>query len=241
MSFCVNCVDQEKELLKIISDLKATLAVNSSDLKKQEQRLKQLADEKMAILKSAKFSIITTDLNGIITVFNDEAEKILGYTANEVIDKYTAALFHDPLEIAEVAKSLSTELCQQVPIGFETFIVKANMGLSDERQWSYIHKNGNRTQMRLNLTALKDTASRVYGYMGIGKDLTEDYQILAQLELARAKALRNSKLATLGEMSAGIAHEINNPLAIISGSPVISLGTPIRLNIFFTEPRFPIP
>ena len=218
MSFCSKCVDQEKVLLKKISDLEATLAANSNELNKQDQHIKQIADEKTAILKSAKFTIITTDLDGIITVFNDEAEKILGYTAAEVVGQHTPALFHDPVEIAEVAKLLSIELNQEIPIGFETFIVKANIGISDERQWSYIHKNGHRTQIMLNVTALKDTSGLQYGYMGIGKDLTEEHQILAQLNLERSKAIRNSKLATLGEMSAGIAHEINNPLAIISGS-----------------------
>ncbi len=223
MSFNSECLGQEKVLLKKISDLEAALVDNSAEFKRQEQCIKQLVDEKKAILKSAKFTIITTDLDGIITVFNDEAEKILGYAASEVVGRHTPALFHDSVEVAEVAKSLSVELNQEVPVGFDTFIVKAKMGISDERQWSYIHKNGQRTQVRLNITALRDTHGQKYGYMGIGKDLTNDHKILAQLEFERSKAIRNSKLATLGEMSAGIAHEINNPLAIISGSAELLL------------------
>jgi PAS domain S-box-containing protein len=54
--------------------------------------------------------------------------------------------------------------------------------------------------------------------IGISNDITEEYQMKLNLELERAKSVKNAKLASLGEMSAGIAHEINNPLAIIAGS-----------------------
>ncbi len=54
--------------------------------------------------------------------------------------------------------------------------------------------------------------------IGISNDITEEVRIRRDLELERSKSLKNAKLASLGEMSAGIAHEINNPLAIISGA-----------------------
>lgn len=54
--------------------------------------------------------------------------------------------------------------------------------------------------------------------IGISTDITDDLKMQNDLEIERAKALHNAKLASLGEMSAGIAHEINNPLAIIDGN-----------------------
>ncbi|MBP9706864.1 MAG: PAS domain-containing protein [Oligoflexales bacterium] len=54
--------------------------------------------------------------------------------------------------------------------------------------------------------------------IGISEDITDDVRIKAELEIERAKFVQASKLASLGEMSAGIAHEINNPLTIIAGT-----------------------
>jgi PAS domain S-box-containing protein len=63
-----------------------------------------------------------------------------------------------------------------------------------------------------------DSSGNPQHLIGISNDITEDIQMRSDLDMERAKSIRNSKLASLGEMSAGIAHEINNPLAIISGS-----------------------
>lgn len=184
----------------------------------QQNILKQSLDFNNAILRSAKFSIITTTVDGVIIGFNDEASRMLGYEAEELVGKETPAIIHDAEEVANVAAVLSKELGTQVPVGFETFIYKARMGLFDERQWTYIRKDGSRLQVRLNITALFNANNELYGFMGIARDLTNEISIQAELENERAKSIHSSKLASLGEMSAGIAHEINNPLAIISGN-----------------------
>jgi PAS domain S-box-containing protein len=64
--------------------------------------------------------------------------------------------------------------------------------------------------------------------IGISRDITEKIQMLESLEVERSKTVHNAKLALLGEMSAGIAHEINNPLAIILAS--MPLLSKFRLN-----------
>lgn len=183
---------------------------------KQQEQQRKLAAENVAILRSAKFSIITTDLVGTITGFNNEAERILGYSAAEMIGKATPAIFHEPNEVVAAAADLTKELGVQVPVGFETFVYKAKLNKFDERQWTYIHKNGHRTQVKLSVTALYDSNGIIHGFMGIAKDITEELKLQEQLDLEKAKSTHNARLASLGEMSAGVAHEINNPLAMIS-------------------------
>lgn len=65
---------------------------------------------------------------------------------------------------------------------------------------------------------IRDQSDQPVMMYGLNTDVTEQFKLENELELERTKSLKNAKLASLGEMSAGIAHEINNPLAIISGS-----------------------
>jgi PAS domain S-box-containing protein len=67
-------------------------------------------------------------------------------------------------------------------------------------------------------TVIRDQAQAPIMMFGLNADITDQIKLKNELELERTKSLRNAKLASLGEMSAGIAHEINNPLAIISGA-----------------------
>jgi two-component system, LuxR family, sensor histidine kinase DctS len=177
-----------------------------------------------AVLRSARFSIILADKQGLITAFNDEAERILGYKASEIIGKQTPGLFHDPQEVEETAQHLTEELGFEVPVGFETFIIKARFGNFDERQWTYISKTGHRTQVLLSVTALLNAKGEIYGYMGIAKDLTEALTAKSLIAEQQVKLVQSSKMAALGEMAAGIAHEINNPLTIISGRAELILN-----------------
>jgi len=181
----------------------------------RENRMQELLEYNRAIHASAKLSIITTDLTRLITGFNEEAERILGYTAAEMIGRKTPSVFHDPGEVERHAQKLKDELGVDVPVGFETFIFKARMGKFDESRWTYISKTGKRTQVLLSVTPLHNRNQQLSGYMGIAKDLTHELEIQKELETQKAMATHTAKLASLGEMSAGIAHEINNPLAII--------------------------
>lgn len=189
-----------------------------SDQVHKENQLKEVMDQNYAILRSAKLSIISTDLKGVITSFNEEAERIIGYKADEMVGLKTPELFHDLEEVQHVSDLLSKEYNTPVAIGFETFVFKAMQGEYDERQWTYIHRNGKRTPVHLTVSRLYNSSNELYGYLGIAKDISKELEMKNNLEQEKSKALLNAKLASIGEMSAGIAHEINNPLAIIMGN-----------------------
>ena len=84
-----------------------------------------------AILNSANFSSIATDEKGVIQLFNVGAERMLGYTAIEVVDKITPADISDPQEVIARAKALSLELGTQITPGFEALVFKASRGIED--------------------------------------------------------------------------------------------------------------
>ena len=98
---------------------------------------------------------------------------MLGYSADEVIGKQTPAIFHDPEEVAQRAVSLSQELGVTIEPGLDVFSEKARRGISEEQEWDYICKDGSRIPVLLSVTALRDEAGVVNGFLGISFDITE--------------------------------------------------------------------
>lgn len=155
-----------------------------------------------AILDGAAYSIISTEPNGTILTFNRAAERLLGYTAEDVVGKTSPAIFHDVDEVVRRAAELTEELGRPVEPGFDAFIAKALLGPPDEREWTYIRKDGVRVPVQLSVTALSGDDGRVLGFLGIGYDLTE------RRALERAKQ----------EFISTVSHELRTPLTSIVGS-----------------------
>jgi PAS domain-containing protein len=95
-----------------------------------------------AIFNSANFSSIATDEKGVIQLFNVGAERMLGYTAAEVVDKITPADISDPQEVIARAEALSLELATPITPGFEALVFKASRGIEDIYELTYIRKDG---------------------------------------------------------------------------------------------------
>ena len=187
----------------------------------QKQRDKELINQKNqelnALLSSSKYAIITTNTEGVITIFNNSAEKLLGYTKEEVTGVHTHCLFHLPEELELERKNLEEQY--QVKISpKEILTYKAKRDLFSEGEWTFVSKNKTTVPVRLNVCSIKNTKDEIVGYMGVAKDITRERVLARQLELEKSKNLHNSRLSSLGEMSAGLAHEINNPLMIIAGN-----------------------
>lgn len=126
-----------------------------------------------AILDSANFTIISTDTQGIIRTFNTAAQAKLGYAAADVVGKVTPAIIHDAAEVAARAAALSAELGTTVAPGFAAFVAKTGVDAADENEWTYIRKDGSRFPVLLSVTALRDEAGEITGYLGVGQDISE--------------------------------------------------------------------
>jgi PAS domain S-box-containing protein len=123
-----------------------------------------------AILNSANFSSIATDEKGVIQLFNVGAERMLGYSAAEVVDQITPADISDPQEVIARAGALSLELGTPITPGFEALAFKASRGIEDIYELTYIRKDGTRFPAIVSVTALRDAALNVIGYLLIGTD-----------------------------------------------------------------------
>ncbi len=139
-----------------------------------------------AVLRAAtEYSIIATDTTGTITVFNEGAERMLGYRAADVIGRLKPLAIHDAAEVAVRAAELGLQP------GFEVLVVAARRGAAETRQWTYVRADGSRLPVSLTVTAMHDRQGNTTGFIGIARDVTE-YQRAqrdrAQLLLAEQKA-----------------------------------------------------
>jgi PAS domain S-box-containing protein len=123
-----------------------------------------------AILNSANFSSIATDEKGVIQLFNVGAERMLGYSAVEVVDQITPAAISDPEEVIVRAAALSRELGTTISPGFEALAFKASRGIEDIYELTYIRKDGTRFPAIVSVTALRNDAAGIIGYLLIGTD-----------------------------------------------------------------------
>jgi PAS domain-containing protein len=125
-----------------------------------------------AIFNSANFSSIATDAKGVIQIFNVGAERMLGYTAAEVMNKITPAELSDPQEVIARATALSLELETLITPGFEALVFKASRGIEDIYELTYIRKDGSHFPAIVSVTALRDVHGNIIGYLLIGTDNT---------------------------------------------------------------------
>jgi len=145
-------------------------AKDIAEVRRQKALLKTGALQS-AIFNSANFSSIATDAKGVIQIFNVGAERMLGYTAAEVMNKITPADISDPQEVIARAKSLSIELGTPITPGFEALVFKASRGIEDIYELTYIRKDGSRFPAVVSVTALRNDQDAIIGYLLIGTEL----------------------------------------------------------------------
>jgi PAS domain S-box-containing protein len=153
------------------------IGTDNTARKRAEEALLKAGALQSAIFNSANFSSIATDAKGVIQIFNVGAERMLGYTAAEVMNKITPADISDPQEVIGRAKALSIELGTPITPGFEALVFKASRGIEDIYELTYIRKDGTRFPAVVSVTALRDAQDAIIGYLLIGTDNTARRQV----------------------------------------------------------------
>ena len=222
------------------------IGTDNTARKQAEEALLKAGALQSAIFNSANFSSIATDAKGVIQIFNVGAERMLGYTAIEVMNKITPADISDPQEVIVRAKALSAELSTPITPGFEALVFKASRGIEDIYELTYIRKDGSRFPAIVSVTALRDAQNAIIGYLLIGTDNTARKQVEAdQKKLDQrlrdqqfyTRSLIESNIdALMTTDPSGIITDVNKQMESLTGCTRDELiGAPFKN--YFTDPE----
>ncbi len=188
-----------------------------NEIKTTENALNFVNEELKAILNSGPISIIGTDKNGLITHFNQGAETMLQYSAEEMIGLQTPQIIHLKEEAIERGIELSELYGRQIS-GFNIFIENAIEGESESRQWTYVRKDGSKFPVHLIITALRNNKGEITGFIGVGTDISESVEnqkiiidAKNNLEILTEKLTsQNSQLASFAHIT---SHNLRAPVS----------------------------
>jgi PAS domain S-box-containing protein len=222
------------------------IGTDNTARKEAEEALLQAGALQSAIFNSANFSSIATDAQGVIQIFNVGAERMLGYTAADVMNTITPADISDPQEVIARAQALSVELGTPITPGFEALVFKASRGIEDIYELTYIRKDGTRFPAVVSVTALRDAQGVIIGYLLIGTDntarklveeeKTKSDQRLRDQQFYTRSLIESNIDALMTTDPSGIITDVNKQMEKLTGCTRDELiGAPFK--DCFTDPK----
>jgi two-component system sensor histidine kinase PilS (NtrC family) len=178
--------------------LVAALALRlAREVGRGQRELRELGELHRRIFDNVSSGLLTTDVHGRITSFNPEAERITGWIAAEMIGAPLVRLFPEPGMLPGAASSESAPALPEGP--------------ASRLRCSFTNREGELLHLGLSRSLLRDADGAPEGSVLIFQDLTRVVEMEEELR-------RSERLAAVGQLAAGLAHEVRNPLASLSGA-----------------------
>jgi PAS domain S-box-containing protein len=146
---------------------------------------------------ATQVSIIAVDTMGLITMWNSGAERMLGYTTEEMVGKATPEKLHLEAEVMSHSQRLSKQFGRPVE-GFDVFVECARQGEYEEQEWTYVRKDGRRLAVSLAVTALRNEDGTIVGFLTIAKDITRSKEAEEDLRASETRFRTLSASAPIG-------------------------------------------
>ncbi|UYL08463.1 ATP-binding protein [Bdellovibrio sp. SKB1291214] len=184
--------------------------------RESERRMKEAFDWHKAGRDSISLLLLQLDQFGNVSSINKATEDLLGYTEADLIGK-RVTLLGEYSEVMMYRGRMEEKLGRTLDNGHDYLEAIFETGDAPGYERTFISKNGRSFNMALSLHRVTNEQGEMSGYLVVAEDVTQRKERERLLKEREEKILVSSRLATLGEMAAGIAHEINNPLAVIGG------------------------
>lgn len=167
-----------------------------TDVTERRSAIQAVADARTLLQNvldaATEAAIIATDVDGLITVFNSGAERMLQYRAGEMIGRFNPMILHLKSEVITSSRNLTLQ-CGRPVDGFETLIYAAASGGSSVRECTYVRKDGSTLTVSLSVTAIRNADGSINGYLSVATDVTERRQ--ARETCKRQKRPRSARTA----------------------------------------------
>jgi PAS domain S-box-containing protein len=168
-------------------------SIDVTERKRGEQATRLLA----AVVESSHDAIVSKDLDGIITSWNTGAERLFGYAAEEAVGQNITLII--PPDRRDEERAIVERLTRGERIDhFETVRMR---------------KNGSLLDVALTISPMKDAEGRIVGASKLARDITERKHAEEALRQAQADLAYMSRVTTMGELTASLAHEIRQPIS----------------------------
>jgi two-component system NtrC family sensor kinase len=170
-----------------------------TERKRIENELREANEFFTNLIESSVDGIIAADMKGNIFIFNKGAEALTGHTAEEVIGKIHITEIYPEGVAKEVMKKLRSPEYGEV-------------GKLTPTQFNVVNKAGEEIPIQLSASIIYDGTGKEIASVGIFTDLRPRLNMEKRLQETHLQLVSSEKMASLGKLAAGIAHEINNPL-----------------------------
>lgn len=174
---------------------------------------------------SSEVSIIATDTQGTVMIFNRGAERLLGYRTDDAVGLLSILSLHEQSELDRRGEELSIEAGHAVQ-GLEVLCLKADSEGAETREWTYIRQDGSAVPVSMIMTAIRTTEGEAIGYLSIAQDITERLRSSEELRAATVAAERANAAKSL--FLANMSHEIRTPMNAVIGVAHLLQNTPLN-------------